>query len=152
MIAHGFVTDSDSYLRSGWNIMDFLVVVISFVSDYIGVGARPIFLLLSHLTTSIPLMREQCTPNLSVRPLAGADSPLKPIRLLRALKSLRLLNQFSDMRILVETLILSFPALGSVVIVMLFYLLFMGMIGVQFYKGLFHYECRPMLVRAAHLL
>jgi len=97
-------------------------------------------------------LREQRVLSLSVHPLAGANSPLKPIRLLRALKSLRLLNQFTDMRILVETLILSFPALGSVVIVMLFYLLFMAMSGVQFYKGLFHYQCHPMLVRAAHLL
>jgi hypothetical protein len=63
-------------------------------------------------------------PGVAVRS-TGANSPLKPIRLLRALKSLRLLNRFKDMRILVETLILSFPALISVVIVMLFYLLFM---------------------------
>lgn len=68
---------------------------------------------------------------------------------MRSLKSLRLLKRFEQLRMLVETIIASFPALGSVVIVLGFYLTFMGMLGVQFFKGSFHHGCYLAKARPA---
>jgi hypothetical protein len=36
MIAFGFMSDPDSYMRSGWNVLDFFVVFVSIASDYAG--------------------------------------------------------------------------------------------------------------------
>lgn len=99
IIGMGFVSHKNSYMREGWNILDFLVVWVSFVEFF---------------------------PNVP---------SLKSLRVLRVLRPLRSINAIPSMRILLSTLFLSIPQLGSVVIFLSFIFLLFGILGINQYTG-----------------
>ena len=92
----------NSYMREGWNILDFIVVLVS----------------LTEFVPNIP--------------------SLKSLRVLRVLRPLRSINAIPSMRILVSTLFISIPQLGSVVIFLLFIFLLFGIMGINQFTGVIY--------------
>ena len=99
IIGMGFVTHKNSYMREGWNILDFIVVIVSLVEFF---------------------------PNVP---------SLTSLRVLRVLRPLRSINAIPSMRMLVSTLFISIPELGSVVIFLSFVFLLFGILGINQYTG-----------------
>ena len=95
----GFVMHKNSYMREGWNILDFFVVLVSAI-DFL--------------------------PNIP---------SFKSFRMLRILRPLRSINAIPSMRILLSTLFISIPQLGSVLIFLLFVFLLFGIFGINQYSG-----------------
>jgi hypothetical protein len=109
IIVLGFLFNGEhSYLRSGWNIIDFLVVAISMV-NLIDLGDG----------------------NLDV---------MRIFRLLRVLRPLRLLSRDPDMRIAVESLLKSVPAIANLMVIVLLMIGLFSILFTTMYKGLF-YTC-----------
>ena len=103
MIALGFAFHKGAYLRDGWNWLDFVIVIISFLS------------------------------------LAMAGDPglkaLRSLRALRALKPLRVVRKYPGLRLVVNAIFKSLPAIFNVTLVsMLFYAIF-AILGVQMWMG-----------------
>lgn len=109
IVAKGFVINGKhSYLRGGWNILDFFIVTISLVS--MGLGDT-----------------------------AGSLSKLKALRTLRVLRPLRLISRNESMKLAINSLIKSIPKIGNVMMIMIFFFLLFGIVGVNYFKGTFFY-------------
>ncbi|EDO36844.1 predicted protein [Nematostella vectensis] len=112
VIALGLWIGPDAYLRSGWNVMDGFLVVISWVDVIV-----------------------TATTN-------GQNSILGVLRVFRALRTLRPLRVISrapGLKIVVETLISSLKPIGNIVLIAATFFIIFGILGVQLFKGKFHY-------------
>jgi len=94
-----------AYLRSGWNVLDFVVVLISLVS------------------------------------LAGAGLTL--LKTLRALRPLRLISRYEDLKQCVDTLMQSIPAMSVLMTVAGLFFIIFGILGVELFGGRFGYCLDP---------
>lgn len=106
IISMGFVLEKGTYLRDGWNQIDFIVV-------------------LSCVLSFIPSL-----PKLSLLKV------LRTIRPLRGLKTIR------GIRVLVESLIDSLPALANVILFLGFFVVLFSILGTQLFLGLTENRCR----------
>lgn len=109
IIALGFFTSSGilkSYLQNGWNVLDFVVVIISLYdlsSMYHGVGA------------------------------SGNLKSLKALRAFRALRPLRMISRSAEMRLVVNALFASIPSMTNVLIVCLLFTTIFAITGINFF-------------------
>jgi len=67
----------------------------------------------------------------------GSAKDLKALRTLRALRPLRVIKRNPGLRVAVNSLLNSFPAMANVSLVVLFWLALYSLLGVQFFKGSF---------------
>lgn len=101
-----------SYLRNGWNRLDFFIVIIGIVSWTVD----------SSVSSG---------PNLSF---------LSALRALRALRPLRMVSRNEGLKTVVTSVMRSMPAVGNVILISLLFYLIFGILGVIFFKGAF-YTC-----------
>ena len=96
------------YLDSGWNRVDAFVVFIS------------------------------CLDLLFMIMNVGSNlAALKALRALRALRPLRMISRNQGMKLIVNALLSSLPAMTNVTIVCFLFLLIFAIVGVSFFKGAF---------------
>lgn len=114
IIAWGwFWAGPGSYIRSGWNILDFFVVVMAWIEE-IFVGADS----------------------------EDGGSGVGAIRALRLLKPLKAISSIPGMRIQVSALIASIPSLLNVLMLLIFMLFLFGIMGMQLMgEGQFTQHC-----------
>jgi hypothetical protein len=100
IIAQGFVKHKNSYLRNGWNIIDFIVVVSS----------------MYEMLTLLVVQQNGYKINF--------------MRLFRVLRPLRSVKRVPSMRRLVSIMLRSLPELVNTLIFMLFFFIVFGIIGI----------------------
>nr|AIJ29365.1 voltage-gated T-type calcium channel [Trichoplax adhaerens] len=111
VLALGLVTGDKSYLRNGWNVLDLLLVIISWVDliiTYTG-GASNIL------------------------------GVLRILRGFRTLRPLRVINRAPGLKLVVQTLFSSLKAIGNIVIICVAFFVIFGILGVQLFSGKFYY-------------
>ncbi|KAK3253585.1 Caveolin-2 [Cymbomonas tetramitiformis] len=111
IIVCGFWSSKTAYLRSGWNVLDSLIVLNSLctVAVLLGTGGS-----------------------------SSGLSFLRVARLLRALRPLRAISRGGQLRIVVNTLISSAFALVNLVVMVLFVGYIFGILGLELFAGGFH--------------
>lgn len=118
VIVSGFCFSKDkanpAYLRTSWNVLDFIVVVISIVS----------------------LMAEFI-------PSLDQVSGLKALRAMRALRPLRLISRNEELQQVVETLLRSIPKMATLSSVALLGFLIFSILGVELFGGKMGYCLDP---------
>ena len=103
-----FASGWKSYYSSGWNVLDFVIVVVG-----------------------IAVLALEYTGN------AENVKSIRVLRALRALRPLRAVRRFEGMRVVVNSLLAAIPSILNVLVVgMLFWLIF-GICGVQLFGGRF---------------
>ena len=115
-MAFGFLMNGEfSYLRNGWNILDFLISMfsVSFKNNFL--QAVSLF--------NIP--------------------SLKFVKMLRILRPLRLISRNEGLKSSVLALIVSIPNIVMIIIIVMLFFVIFGIIGVSYMKGLF-YECESI--------
>jgi hypothetical protein len=112
IITFTFYSAEDAYIKDYWNILDFLVVIIGFLS----------FIL------------EKTMGGTKISGLSG----LKAFRILRPLKTVK---RFKGLKKLVLALLASVGHLGEIVIVLFAFFLFFAIAGLQMWQGLFFRRC-----------
>jgi hypothetical protein len=105
----GLFMDSGTYLRSGWNLLDFFIVVVGYLD-----------ITLSAVATSVSL------------------SQLKALRLLRTLRPLRLIARAEGLRDSFNCFVASIPAGGQVSVLLSCGALIFGTVAVMRFGGKFH--------------
>nr|XP_022916967.1 voltage-dependent T-type calcium channel subunit alpha-1G-like isoform X2 [Onthophagus taurus] len=113
VVASGMCYGPDAYFTSGWNIMDGSLVIISIVD-----------LLMS-------LINESESPRIF--------GILRVFRLLRSLRPLRVINRAPGLKLVVQTLLSSLRPIGNIVLICCTFFIIFGILGVQLFKGAFHY-------------
>merc|ERR1719482_601331 len=103
---HSKTPSMPAYLRSGWNILDFCVVVIS---------------ILTIMAESVPALK--------------VVSSLKALRTFRALRPLRLISRLEGMKQVINTLLKSVPSVGTLGVVALLFFGIFDIIGMQLFAG-----------------
>ncbi|KAM9296764.1 voltage-dependent T-type calcium channel subunit alpha-1G [Gastrophryne carolinensis] len=101
-----------AYLRSSWNILDGMLVLISVIDILVS--------LVSDSGTKILGM-------------------LRVLRLLRTLRPLRVISRAQGLKLVVETLMSSLKPIGNIVVICCAFFIIFGILGVQLFKGKFFY-------------
>ena len=101
VLASGLVCSRYAYLRDGWNILDFIVVLLS-IAD---LGTALHYFITVTLTVPVGTDPSEAGPAVDI-------GFLKVTRALRALRGLRLLHKSANMKTVVETLLRSFNSIG----------------------------------------
>jgi len=122
IIVYGFIKSKDkekrpAYLRVGWNVLDFIVVLIS---------------IFSLISTGVPALK------------AIPASALRAVRALRALRPLRLISRLEEMRIVVNTLLGAVPAVGVFAMIMFLFVLIFAILFVNMFGGRLGYCLDPL--------
>ncbi|XP_031699954.1 voltage-dependent T-type calcium channel subunit alpha-1G isoform X4 [Anarrhichthys ocellatus] len=110
IVALGWCFGNKSYLRSSWNILDGMLVMISVIDILVS--------LISNSGTKILGM-------------------LKLLRLLRTLRPLRVISRAPGLKLVVETLMSSLKPIGNIVVICCAFFIIFGILGVQLFKGKF---------------
>ena len=118
IIAKGFFHNNikpvQAYVKSSWNILDIFVVTVSMID-------------LAFVVMEIDMQQL---------------SALKALRALRGLRPLRMISRNEGMRLVVNALFASFPAMTNVLLVCSLFILIFSIMGVSFFKGAF-FRCLP---------
>jgi hypothetical protein len=112
IFAYGFVISENSYIRDTWNILDFVVIVLGWISTIL----------------------ESLSNGSSVKGISG----LRAFRILRPLKTVK---SIKGLRNLIVTILESVGKLGDIAIILFFSFLIFSIAGVQMWQGLFMYRC-----------
>ena len=112
IIAFTFISAEDAYIKDYWNILDFLVVLVGWIS----------FIL------------EKAMNGTKITGLAG----LRAFRILRPLKTVK---RFKGLKKLVTALLASISHLGETTIVLIFFFLIFAIGGRQMWMGNFYRRC-----------
>ncbi|KAK5604348.1 hypothetical protein CRENBAI_019079 [Crenichthys baileyi] len=110
IVAVGWFFGDKAYLRSSWNILDGMLVMISVVDILVS--------LISNSGTKILGM-------------------LRVLRLLRTLRPLRVISRAPGLKLVVETLMSSLKPIGNIVVICCAFFIIFGILGVQLFKGKF---------------
>ncbi|XP_056153363.1 voltage-dependent T-type calcium channel subunit alpha-1G [Lampris incognitus] len=108
--AKGWCFGDKAYLRSSWNILDGMLVLISVIDILVS--------LISNSGTKILGM-------------------LRVLRLLRTLRPLRVISRAPGLKLVVETLMSSLKPIGNIVVICCAFFIIFGILGVQLFKGKF---------------
>ncbi|XP_030255166.1 voltage-dependent T-type calcium channel subunit alpha-1G isoform X5 [Sparus aurata] len=119
IIALGWCLGEKTYLRSSWNILDGMLVMISVIDILVS--------LISNSGTKILGM-------------------LRVLRLLRTLRPLRVISRAPGLKLVVETLMSSLKPIGNIVVICCAFFIIFGILGVQLFKGKF-FVCQGEDVR-----
>ena len=115
-IVWGFMCNGpDSYLRHGWNILDFFIVL----SSLAGLGLDLDF-------TSLKV-NDAFVQNLEL------------LKMLRVLRSMRLFTSIEGLRLCVLSIINSLPGIFNVAVVTFLFFILFGIFFLNLFKGSFHY-------------
>ncbi|XP_055877041.1 voltage-dependent T-type calcium channel subunit alpha-1G-like isoform X8 [Biomphalaria glabrata] len=116
--AKGFFIGKHAYFKSGWNVMDGFLVIISLIDIFISITAS------------------------SSPKIFGI---LRVFRLLRTLRPLRVISRAPGLKLVVQTLLSSLRPIGNIVLICCTFFIIFGILGVQLFKGTFYY-CRGLNV------
>nr|XP_045014686.1 voltage-dependent T-type calcium channel subunit alpha-1G isoform X3 [Jaculus jaculus] len=110
VVALGWCCGEHAYLRSSWNVLDGLLVLISVIDILVS--------MVSDSGTKILGM-------------------LRVLRLLRTLRPLRVISRAQGLKLVVETLMSSLKPIGNIVVICCAFFIIFGILGVQLFKGKF---------------
>jgi hypothetical protein len=105
IISQGLYKHKNAYLKDGWNIVDFIVVLTSILE----------LIVTSFESDDLP--------------------SFKMLRALRVLRPLRSVKRVPSMRRLVSIMLRSLPELGNTLVFMMFYFIVFGIISIQTFHG-----------------
>ena len=111
IIVMGFYFGEKTYLKDGWNRLDFFIVIVGLVD-----------LIIQNTTSGLDLRF------------------LRALRALRALRPLRMVSRNEGLKIVVSAVLQALPDVMNVFLIMLLFYLIFGILGVIFFKGSF-YTC-----------
>nr|XP_042697003.1 voltage-dependent T-type calcium channel subunit alpha-1G isoform X14 [Chrysemys picta bellii] len=110
VVALGLCFGEKAYLKSSWNVLDGVLVLISVIDILVS--------LVSDSGTKILGM-------------------LRVLRLLRTLRPLRVISRAQGLKLVVETLMSSLKPIGNIVVICCAFFIIFGILGVQLFKGKF---------------
>ena len=97
-----------AYLKSGWNVMDGLLVIVSSIDVLVSLSAKE-------------------SPKIF--------GILRVFRLLRTLRPLRVISRAPGLKLVVQTLLSSLRPIGNIVLICCTFFIIFGILGVQLFKG-----------------
>ncbi|XP_068695384.1 voltage-dependent calcium channel type A subunit alpha-1-like isoform X1 [Montipora foliosa] len=114
IMAFGFVLHPGSYLRNGWNILDFVVIVVGIIS------LPKVTRIFSEANTSLDV---------------------KALRAVRVLRPLKLISGIPSLQVVMKSIVRAMVPLLQIALLVLFCILIYAIIGLEFLRDKFHRSC-----------
>ncbi|XP_078367100.1 voltage-dependent L-type calcium channel subunit alpha-1D-like isoform X2 [Oculina patagonica] len=119
IIANGFLLHKDAYLRNGWNMLDFVVVVVGLVG------------MISDLSASGG---------------SGSNSfkeseSLKVLRAVRVLRPLKIVSGIPSLQVVMKSIARAMIPLLQILFLILFVIVIYAIVGLELLRGKFHLTC-----------
>ncbi|KAM6436856.1 voltage-dependent L-type calcium channel subunit alpha-1C isoform 12-T12 [Liasis olivaceus] len=121
VIAYGLLFHPNAYLRNGWNLLDFIIVVVGLFSAIL----------------------EQATKADGVNSLGGkgAGFDVKALRAFRVLRPLRLVSGVPSLQVVLNSIIKAMVPLLHIALLVLFVIIIYAIIGLELFMGKMHKTC-----------
>ena len=112
IIAMGFISGRNAYLKDAWNWLDFFVVTSTLIQEVMRI----------------------------INP-GAKESAFAAFRAIRLLRPLRLLGRIQSLKVMITTLIGSVQTLSGTMGLALFFYIIFGILGITIWSGKIHYRC-----------
>ncbi|XP_055454049.1 voltage-dependent L-type calcium channel subunit alpha-1S [Psammomys obesus] len=122
IIAYGFLFHQDAYLRSGWNVLDFIIV-------FLGV--------FTVILEQVNIIQTNTAPMSS----KGAGLDVKALRAFRVLRPLRLVSGVPSLQVVLNSIFKAMLPLFHIALLVLFMVIIYAIIGLELFKGKMHKTC-----------
>ncbi|XP_074173205.1 voltage-dependent L-type calcium channel subunit alpha-1S isoform X1 [Rhinolophus sinicus] len=122
IIAYGFLFHQDAYLRSGWNVLDFIIV-------FLGV--------FTVILEQVNVIQSHTAPMSS----KGAGLDVKALRAFRVLRPLRLVSGVPSLQVVLNSIFKAMLPLLHIGLLVLFMVTIYAIIGLELFKGKMHKTC-----------
>nr|XP_005989524.1 PREDICTED: voltage-dependent L-type calcium channel subunit alpha-1C [Latimeria chalumnae] len=121
VIGYGLLFHPNAYLRNGWNLLDFIIVVVGLFSAIL----------------------EQATKAEGVNPIGGkaAGFDVKALRAFRVLRPLRLVSGVPSLQVVLNSIIKAMVPLLHIALLVLFVIIIYAIIGLELFMGKMHKTC-----------
>ncbi|XP_019732583.1 voltage-dependent L-type calcium channel subunit alpha-1C isoform X6 [Hippocampus comes] len=121
VIAYGLLFHPNAYLRNGWNLLDFIIVVVGLFSAIL----------------------EQATKGDGAAPMGGkaAGFDVKALRAFRVLRPLRLVSGVPSLQVVLNSIIKAMVPLLHIALLVLFVIIIYAIIGLELFMGKMHKTC-----------
>ncbi|XP_041111363.1 voltage-dependent L-type calcium channel subunit alpha-1C-like isoform X2 [Polyodon spathula] len=121
VIAYGLLFHPNGYLRNGWNLLDFIIVVVGLFSAIL----------------------EQATKAEGTNPIGGkaAGFDVKALRAFRVLRPLRLVSGVPSLQVVLNSIIKAMVPLLHIALLVLFVIIIYAIIGLELFMGKMHRTC-----------
>ncbi|XP_011743712.2 voltage-dependent L-type calcium channel subunit alpha-1C isoform X16 [Macaca nemestrina] len=121
VIAYGLLFHPNAYLRNGWNLLDFIIVVVGLFSAIL----------------------EQATKADGANALGGkgAGFDVKALRAFRVLRPLRLVSGVPSLQVVLNSIIKAMVPLLHIALLVLFVIIIYAIIGLELFMGKMHKTC-----------
>ncbi|KAI4895074.1 hypothetical protein NFI96_006525 [Prochilodus magdalenae] len=118
IIAYGLVMHQNSYVRNGWNMLDFVIVIVGVVLE---------------------LMTKEGDSSQSGGKPGGFD--VKALRAFRVLRPLRLVSGVPSLQVVLNSIIKAMVPLLHIALLVLFVIIIYAIIGLELFIGKMHSTC-----------
>ncbi|XP_034075214.1 calcium channel, voltage-dependent, L type, alpha 1D subunit, a isoform X14 [Gymnodraco acuticeps] len=135
IIAYGLVMHQNAYVRNGWNMLDFVIVVI-------GLFSVVLELLTKEDKVEVELEGEINHPSghgHAGKPGGGFD--VKALRAFRVLRPLRLVSGVPSLQVVLNSIIKAMVPLLHIALLVLFVIIIYAIIGLELFIGKMHATC-----------
>ncbi|XP_012394726.1 voltage-dependent L-type calcium channel subunit alpha-1C isoform X7 [Orcinus orca] len=121
VVAYGLLFHPNAYLRNGWNLLDFIIVVVGLFSAIL----------------------EQATKADGANALGGkgAGFDVKALRAFRVLRPLRLVSGVPSLQVVLNSIIKAMVPLLHIALLVLFVIIIYAIIGLELFMGKMHKTC-----------
>ncbi|XP_015246062.1 PREDICTED: voltage-dependent L-type calcium channel subunit alpha-1D-like isoform X6 [Cyprinodon variegatus] len=132
IIAYGLVMHQNAYVRNGWNMLDFVIVVIGLFS-----------VVLEFLTKDDKGEGEGASSHPSVHGHGGKPGgfDVKALRAFRVLRPLRLVSGVPSLQVVLNSIIKAMVPLLHIALLVLFVIIIYAIIGLELFIGKMHATC-----------
>uniref|UniRef100_A0AAR2LNR7 Voltage-dependent L-type calcium channel subunit alpha n=1 Tax=Pygocentrus nattereri TaxID=42514 RepID=A0AAR2LNR7_PYGNA len=121
IIAYGLVMHQNSYVRNGWNMLDFVIVIVGLFS------------------VVLELMTKEGDSSQSGGKPGGFD--VKALRAFRVLRPLRLVSGVPSLQVVLNSIIKAMVPLLHIALLVLFVIIIYAIIGLELFIGKMHSSC-----------
>ncbi|XP_076597612.1 calcium channel, voltage-dependent, L type, alpha 1F subunit isoform X1 [Chaetodon auriga] len=125
ILAYGLVMHPSSYIRNGWNLLDFVIVIVGLFSVV--------------LETMTHKSGEQATTHHVPGKPGGLD--VKALRAFRVLRPLRLVSGVPSLQIVLNSIMKAMVPLLHIALLVLFVIIIYAIIGLELFIGRMHRTC-----------
>uniref|UniRef100_A0A674BC24 Voltage-dependent L-type calcium channel subunit alpha n=1 Tax=Salmo trutta TaxID=8032 RepID=A0A674BC24_SALTR len=127
IIAYGLVAHQNAYVRNGWNMLDFVIVVVGLFS-----------VVLELLTKDSVETKEEAEAGAAA---ASGGFDVKALRAFRVLRPLRLVSGVPSLQVVLNSIIKAMVPLLHIALLVLFVIIIYAIIGLELFIGKMHATC-----------
>uniref|UniRef100_H2YSX2 Voltage-dependent L-type calcium channel subunit alpha n=1 Tax=Ciona savignyi TaxID=51511 RepID=H2YSX2_CIOSA len=125
IIAFGLAFHPNAYLRNGWNILDFIIVIFSFGNSY----------------KNKRTFNEQTLGNIGLPLHVGSTDKVRALRAFRVLRPLRLVSGVPSLQVVLNAIIRAMLPLLHIALLVIFVIVIYAVVGLELFKGKLHKTC-----------